>query len=69
MKTKNGVLVLTKKEVEALRIVVIHTLIDLSYSGNGTFNKGDDNNTFDAKEAKRAILGNDVIGFIIDITK
>jgi hypothetical protein len=69
MKTLSGKLILTKKEIEGLKVVMYHSMIDDSYRGGGTFNKGDDNNTYDTKEAKKAILGREVISFILHLTE
>ncbi len=44
---------LTKKEKKAIECLAMHSRIDLSYEGGGTFNKGDDNNSFDEKDAEK----------------
>lgn len=69
MKIERGILYLTKSEIEALDVVAKHSAIDQSYEGGGSFNKGDNENTYDYKEGNKAILGRKVIEFIIHFTK
>jgi hypothetical protein len=69
MRTKSGILELGKREREALKTLKAHILIDISYNGGGTFFSGDYDNTPDKKEEAKALLGIDVIDFILKITK
>lgn len=71
MKTKSGVLILGKREREALKVLVKHSKTDISFREGGTYNKEskDSNWPFDEAEAKRAKLGMEVIDFILQITE
>lgn len=69
MLTRSGILELGKREQEALRVIKEHTLIDLSFEGEGSYNKGDSDNSYDEKEAKKARRGIEVIDFILKITE
>ncbi len=70
-KTKSGVLYLSKTEREALAIIAHHTKVDISYGEGGSFNKEDKNGgyPFDAKDAKKAERGIELIRFILEITQ
>jgi len=71
MKTNSGVLMLGKREREALEVLKRHSLADISFGEGGSYNNEGKNNDwpFDEAEAKRAKLGLEVIDFILQITK
>lgn len=49
---------ITKRIADDLRTLIRHTRADISYNGGGSYNKGDDNNShdpIDARKAERAI--------------
>ena len=66
MKTKDGILKLNKTDVKEIKLLLRHTIEDISYDGGGTFNKGDNDNTFDEKEAKKAISAIESIKWILE---
>lgn len=68
-KTKDGVLYLNKTERKAIHTIIQHTIQDLSYMGEGTYNVGDVNNTPDKVDIKLAGLGIGVLNFILQITE
>ena len=70
MKLNSGVLILGKKEKEALRIVAEHCYQDTTYEGEGSFyseaildKKGE--RVGDKKEIEKAKLGIEVINFLL----
>lgn len=69
MKTKDGILILGKKEQQALQTVVEHIQKDMRYGGGGTFTNGKTDREgdwlYDEKEGKKAELGIHVIGCIL----
>ncbi len=69
MKTKDGILILGKKEQQALHTVVAHVQKDMRYGGRGTFTSGktdsEGNWLYDNNEGKKAELGIQVIEFIL----
>lgn len=70
MKTQSGVLVLGKREREALEVVKRHTLINIGWGEGGSFNKEKNGEfPFDVAEANRAKLGLKIIDFVLEITK
>jgi len=50
MKISSRILKLNKKEIKEIKILLAHSLIDLSYGKEGTFNKSESGD-FDNKEA------------------
>jgi len=69
MKTHSGILKFGKREEEAMRCVLEHCKIDISYGGGGTFNKGDADNTADEKEIAKARQGIEDLEWILDTYK
>lgn len=65
MHTKNGQLHLTKTDIKEIETALTHCEEDLSNGGCGTFNIGDNENTFNAKEAEKAKKGIANIRWII----
>jgi hypothetical protein len=73
MRTKSGILSLTKAEREALTVLQRHSLQDIGYGSGGTYYKVNDSTeeediSLDTREIKKAQLGLDVIDFILQIT-
>lgn len=66
MKTTSGVLKLTKKEREALEVIVSHTKRNINYGSQGTF--GDGQNVVEKKDYKLAHIGMEVINFVLQVT-
>ena len=66
MKTKSGVLFLTKSEREALAIVLDHARRDHNYGVGGSF--GDGEKFENKKEYRKALQGFEVIEFVLEIT-
>jgi hypothetical protein len=71
MKTKSGILILSKKEREALEVLIRHTKKDISFGSEASFSKVDKtgNYIFDKAEAKKAELGIEVLELVLYITK
>ena len=70
MKTHSGILILGKREREALEVLKHHTLSNISWGEGGSFNKEVKGEfLFDKAEAKKAELGLEVIDFVLQITK
>jgi hypothetical protein len=66
MKTKDGRLCLGKTEIKKIKKLLLHSEIDLSYGGSGTFTKGDNNNNPDLKEMKEVKEAIESIKWILD---
>jgi hypothetical protein len=56
---------LSKRTTDDLLTLIEHTRADISFDGGGTFNLGDDDNTHDAKSAKKAERAIDFIKRLI----
>ncbi len=65
MLIKSGVPYLSKTEIKSLQLVISHINQDLSYGGGGTFSKGDSDNSFDEKEAKKVSEGIELLKIFI----
>lgn len=66
MKTKNGVIQLTKIDQAALKTVLEHAERDHSWQENGSYGDGDQ---LYAREHRMAEHGFAVIRFILEVTK
>lgn len=73
MKTYNGQLRFGKREEEAMRIVLRHAKVDLSYGWDGSYGGHDKNNKSESKKAeqeiKKAEEGVSHIEWILDTFK
>jgi hypothetical protein len=73
MKTKSGILILTKKEIEALELLRHQTLIDLHYGWGGSYGGHDEDDKTEEKKYNARVakgkLGVEVIDFVLQITK
>ena len=65
MKTISGQLCFTKTEVKNIELMLKHVMEDLSYGGGGTFNLGDNENSFDTKNASKVVEAIDDIKWIL----
>lgn len=57
---------MTKKDQRAIETMLWHAEKDISYQGGGTYNKGDDANSYDEKEAKIGTEGIALVKWIIE---
>lgn len=65
MKIKSGQLYLSNREEKDIRLLLEHVRTDLSFFGGGTFNLGDDENSFDEKSANKVIEAIEGIEWIL----
>lgn len=69
MIAKFGILKFGKREEEAMRTVLMHCKIDISYDGGGSFTIGDNENNPDLKEIAKAKEGIKLFEWILDTFK
>ncbi len=69
MKTYSGQLRFGKREEEAMRCVLQHCKLDISFGGGGSFNLGDNDNTEDIKEIVKAKKGIELFEWILETYK
>lgn len=69
-KTKDGALVLGKRERESLQVLINHTKINLSWGDGGSFNcEKNGEFVYDKKEGEKAEQGIELLKFILQITE
>ena len=59
-------MVVSKTEIKKIKKLLLHSQIDISYGGGGTFTKGDNDNSADQKEIADVTEAIDLINWIIE---
>ena len=64
MKTRNGVLIMTKREIKDIRLLIHHAKRDISYGVGGSFGDGE---KMDEREIKKVELAIENLEWIISL--